>query len=331
MNRDCLPMLLVAVPMLAALSGCAPVTTYRYSAFVPAVRPLPWDGQTPHKSGTISVEGSLTNTAIQPNQFPAIGDTAVLVPNWTAEGSAMVSVSPRVQVGVRAAYASYASSMQSATGTMPVPNAPPSWGVGPELRAAFPLDRHRALWLGMAGNLLSYSVPYAEWTLEGATPPGNGGNCGLSATSCDGYSLTDTRTERHFVYNLGLYPTVNVGREGEYGHVIASLSMTNGFRNDGFTNQASNGSTISSTDPIVIVGAGYGFRVDWLHASALLYYPLTNTSSPVDYGFGLQFMVGVDIDTRPSEPAERAPQPPPESPPPQPAPPPAQEAPPESI
>jgi hypothetical protein len=299
MKRDGL-LLLLAVPALVALSGCAPTTTYRYSAFLPAVRPIPWDGQTPLKPATISIEGSLTGSAIAPNLFPQIGDTAVLVPTWTAEGSAMVSVSPRVQLGVRVAYASYDWTQASATGTMPVPNAPASWGFGPELHAAFPLDMRQVVWLGLAGNVLSYDVPYAEWTLA-SQGPASYATCGPSATSCDGYSLYDTRTENHFVYSLGLYPSINIGPGGEAGHVITVVSMTNGFRNQGFTDQPSNGSTVSSTAPIVIVGAGYGLRYDWLHASALLYHPLTDSSSPVDYTLGFQLTVGVDLETMPAK------------------------------
>jgi hypothetical protein len=49
------------------------------------------------------------------------------------------------------------------------------------------------------------------------------------------------------------------------------------------------------------VGAGYGLRYDWLHASALLYHPLTDSSSPVDYTLGFQLTVGVDLETMPAK------------------------------
>jgi hypothetical protein len=294
MLRDCSRLLLLAIPAVLALSGCAPTTTYRYSAFVPAVRPIPWDGQTPPKAGTISLEGTVTSTTVLPDLTPQIGDTAVLVPQWTAEGSAMISVSPNVQLGVRFADAAYAWAQQSATGTMPVPNAPSSWGLGPELHASFPLDRERRFWLGIAANFMSYDVPYAEWTLLGTGPAAP---CTSSTTCVDGYSLFDTRTEQHWVYSMGLYPSFNVGPGGRYGHIIALASMTNGFRNDGFTDQPTNGSTVSSTDPIVLLGAGYGIRYECLHASALLYHPLTDDSSPVNYGFGAQLTLGVDLET----------------------------------
>ena len=294
MLRSSLSSSIFAAACLAALSACAPTTTYRYSAFVPAVRPIPWDGQTPQQPGTVSLEGSLTSTTVQPNLSPQVGDTAVQLPQWTAEGSVMVAASSRVQIGLRAAYASYAWSQESATGTMPVPNAPPSWGIGPEVHAAFPLDRDHYFWLGIAGNVMSYQVPYAEWTLDGAT---NSPSCG--ALPCSGsYTLTNTSSEPHLVYSLGLYPSFNIGRDGRYGHVVALVSATNGFSNDGFTNVQSNGSTVSSVGPIVIVGGGYGIRYEWLHASALLYEPLTSGSSPVDYGPGVQLTFGVDFDTR---------------------------------
>jgi hypothetical protein len=298
MLRAWLTSLVLAAVSFAALSGCAPTTTYRYSAFVPAVRPIPWDGQTPQKTGTISLEGSATTSTLSPDLFPQIGDTAVMVPQWTTEGSVMVAASSRVQVGVRAAYASYSWATASATGTMPVPGAPASWGVGPELHASFPLDESKRFWLGLAGNVMSYEVPYAEWTLNpGASA--YAGTCGSAPTCTDGYTLFDTKTESHLVYSFGFYPSVNVGRDGRYGHVMAMLSATNGFKNEGFTDVASNGSTVSSVGPIFMTGAGYGIRYEWLHASALLYLPITSSSSPVDYGPGLQVTLGVDVDTRP--------------------------------
>lgn len=287
----------VLVLAALALPACAPTTTYRYSAFVPAVRPIAWDGETPRQAGTLSAEGTLAGTTIEPNLFPQVGDTAVLLPKWTAEGTAVIAVSSRVQLGVRAAYASYDWAQASATGTMPVPGASASWGIGPEIRASFPLDSARRVWLGLAGNIVSYQVPYAEWELQTATPAAS--IC--TATTCDGYSLYDTRTEQHMVYSAGIYPSFDFGPAGRYGHAFGVLSGTNGFKNDGFTNQPSNGSTVETAGPIVIVGAGYGFRHEWMHASALLYWPMTNSSSPVDYGPGVQLTVGVDLETIPQE------------------------------
>jgi hypothetical protein len=234
--RLCLRFRLFTAAALAAscpLAACAPTTTYRYSAFVPAVRPIPWDGQTPQKAGTISVDGSLTHTTVRPDLFPQVGDTAVLLPEWTAEGSAMVALSARVQLGVRAAYASYDWAQASASGTMPVPNAQASWGLGPELRTAFPLDAYRRFWLGIAGNVLSYQIPYAEWTL---LPGGASGSsvCGPSMTCFSGYSLYDTRVESHLVYSLAVVPTFNVDAGGRYGHVVALVSATNGFQTKAF-------------------------------------------------------------------------------------------------
>jgi hypothetical protein len=272
---------------LAALSGCAPTTTYRDSAFVPAVRPIAWDGQTPARAGTLSLAGSVAGATFRENFAPQVGDTAVLVPTWTAEGSAMMSVSSRVQIGVRASYASYAWSQQSAVGTMPIPGSPSSWGVGPQLRASFPLDPEGRFRLGLAGDVLYEQVPYAEWTLASGT---------ACAQCVDGYSLVSTGNEQHMVYSVGLYPTFDVVPGGQYGHLIGLVSATNGFKNDGFSNQPPSGSTVQSVGPIVMVGGGYGVHFDWLRVSALLYKPLTGESSPVDYGPGFELTLGVDLE-----------------------------------
>jgi hypothetical protein len=283
-----LPSTAALLAALGLLAGCAPTTTYRHTAYVPAVRPIPFDGRTA-EMGTMRVEGTLTGSTIAPDLFPGVGSTAVFVPKNTAEGSVMIAASPNVEVGVRAAYASYSWGQASATGTMPMPNAPSSWGAGPEMRLAFPVTKDKRLAIGIAGNLMYYTVPYAEWQLDGPTT-----EC-ASAASC-GYSLANTGSEGHFVYSLGLYPSYAFGHNGEYGHVFGLLAATNGFSNDGFTNTQDTGSTVSAAGPIAILGGGYGVSYEWLRASATVYLPMTSSSSPVDYGPGLMLTVGVNLD-----------------------------------
>jgi hypothetical protein len=283
---------------LAALVGCAPTTQYRYSANVPAVRPIPWDGRTP-SSGSLSVEGSLTHAGILENLVPQVHDTAVLVPEWTAEGSAFVAVSSRFQLGVRAAYSAPEWALPSAVGTMPVPNAPGSWGLGPEMRASFPLDPERRFALGVAGNVLSYQVPYAEWRLTGPQSTSGQAACVPSPTCVSGYSLYDTRSESHLVYSLGIYPSYALGNRGQYGDVVGLVGATNGFKNDGFTNQPTNGSTVDTVGPVVQIGAGYGIHYDGMRAMGLVYWPMTDSHSPVHYGPSAQLAFGVDLDVMP--------------------------------
>lgn len=284
-----------SIVALAALSGCVPpTTTYRYSAYAPAVRPIPFDGRT-SPAGSLHFEGTASNTSVQVNEAPQIHDTALFIPRWTAEGAILLAVSQRVELGVHAAYADYAWAQASALGTMPVPNAPASLGWGPEVRASFPLDDQKKLYLGIAGNFMSYQVPYAEWQLQNAgaaqagSPP-----CATTAAYCDGYSLVDTKSESHTVYSFGVYPSYAFGDRGKYGHVFGLFAGTNGFANDGFTNQPSNGSTVSSVGPIWIAGGGYGIGYEWLRASALVYWPLTDRSSPVEYGPSMMFTIGVN-------------------------------------
>jgi len=283
-----------SVLVLAALTGCAPTTTYRYSAYAPAVRPIPFDGRTP-PAGTLQVEGTVTRSSIQENYAPQIHDTALFIPQWTVEGAILLAVSSHVELGVRAAYADYAWAQPSAVGTMPVPNAPASLGWGPELRLSFPLDEEKRWAIGVAGNFMSYQVPYAEWTLANAGVANTGSPpCSTSAASCDGYTLVDTKTESHTVYSLGIYPSYAFGDHGMYGHVFGLFDATNGFANDGFTNQASNGSTVTAVGPMWIVGGGYAISYEWIKASALVYWPMTDHSSAVEYGPGLMFTLALN-------------------------------------
>ena len=89
--------------LLAALGGaavaCAPMTTYRNTAYVPAVRPVPWDGKGPQAPALV-LEGSATYTAVSENLTPQVGDTALLIPRATFEGSALFALSKNVQLGI---------------------------------------------------------------------------------------------------------------------------------------------------------------------------------------------------------------------------------------
>jgi hypothetical protein len=287
--------LLFAAGALGALSGCAPTTQYRYSASIPAVRPIAWDGRLP-KSGSLTVEGSLTHTDIGTKLFPQPHDTAVWVPEWTGEAAALVALGSHVQVGLRGAYASYDWARESAAGTMPVPGASATTAFGPEVRLVFPLDPERRWAIGIAGNYMLYQVPFAEWVLTGPGSSAGTPTCVPSPTCVDGYELHDTRAESHWVYDLGLYPSYAIGDGGRYGNVVLLLAATSGFKNDGFTNQPTNGSTVDSVGPIFVAGIGYGFRYEAMHASALLFKPMTDSGAPVEYNVGVQLALGVDLD-----------------------------------
>jgi hypothetical protein len=282
--------------LLGAPSGCAPTTSYRYTAFAPAVRPLAWDGRAA-AGGTLRLEGTITHSNVETNYAPQIHDTALFVPEWTAEGSAMLAVTSEIEVGVRGSYAAYQWADPSAAGTMPLPSEPGTWGVGPELRVAVPFDKDRRFALGVAANIMRYSVPYAEWSLTGPqSPNGQTVPCTPSSTCVNGYSLYDQQTESHLVYSFGLYPSIAIGDRGEYGHAFAMIGGTNGFKNDGFTDKPTNGSSVDVIGPVWLVGAGYGFSYDALRVSGMLFRPFTNSDSAVNYSFGFQLNVGVNID-----------------------------------
>jgi hypothetical protein len=251
------------------------------------------------------VEGSATHASVLANPAPQIHDTAMLVPEWSVEGFAGFSVSRDVELGVRGYYAAYDWASPSAEGTMPLPSKPATWGVGPELRIAVPLDRESRFVLGIAGNLLRYETPYAEWTLTGpGSPNGVATPCSPSPTCVAGstatgayYQLYDERSESHLVYSFGVYPSMRVGGPGDsLGHVFLYFGGMNGFSNDGFTDTPTNGSTVSVTGPVWMVGAGYALVVDPVRLAGMAYKPLTDGSSPIDYGVGLQLTLGLAFD-----------------------------------
>jgi hypothetical protein len=283
------------VAMLAA-GGCAPTSTYRYTGLTPAVRPLAWDGRAA-PGGTLRVEGTITHANVETNETPGLNDTALLVPEWTVDGSVMLALSSELEVGLRGSYAAYQWAAPSAQGTLPLPSQPATWGIGPEVRVAIPFDAKRHFALGIAANMMRYETPYAEWTLTGpASPNGQAVPCTPSAVCTSGYSLFDAGNESHLVYSFGLYPSFALGDAGEYGHVFILFGGTNGFKNDGFADTPTNGSSIDVIGPVWMVGGGYGFSYDALRASAMLFRPITDHSSAVDYAVGFQMSLGVNVD-----------------------------------
>jgi hypothetical protein len=294
----------VLFPFLTSLLllGCeAPLQTFRYTGVTPAARPLAWDGRA-SKAGSLRLDGSMTQETVIQNRTPVLHDTALFVPEWTAEGSAAIAVTDEVEIGLRGSYASYDWATTSAAGTMPLPSKPSTWGVGPELRVAIPFDDKKQFVLGLAANLTRNQVPYAEWSLTGASSP-NGvlTPCTPSRTCVEGapgnyYVLHDERSESHLTYSLGVYPSIAFGDNAEYGHAFLLINATNGFANDGFTDTPTNGSSIRVTGPLWILGAGYGISVDWVHAAGSVFVPITDEQSPVNYGVGFQLTLGANLE-----------------------------------
>jgi len=131
------------------------------------------------------------------------------------------------------------------------------------------------------------------------------------------YSLGTSGTESDLVYSFGIVPSYAFGDEGQYGHVFGGITATTGFQNQGFTNTQQSGSSVSTFWPFWIFSAGYAGSIDMLRLSAMIYKPVTDESSPVNYGLGFIFTVGLAIpawDPRHTDYSE--PPPPPSEPPP---------------
>ena len=294
--------ILSASAACSALWACTPSTPYRYSALVPAARPLAWNGRTA-TDGSLRVEGTLNAATVNENISPKLHDTAVWVPKATVDTNAAIAVAPGVEVGGRFSYASFAWARQSANGTMPIPNSPAVYGVGPELRVTVPLDREKKFALGFAGNVMRYMIPVAEWTkTAGCTAPAT---CVTDTSTSElggtTYKLTDHRVDGHWVYNVGLYPSMALGDRGDLGHVIGYLGFHLAFENDGFTDTKNTKGAAEGAGPLTILGAGYGFSAQPFRVAFMLYKPLTGRDSPVSYGLGGFLSIGVDLELWQSE------------------------------
>jgi hypothetical protein len=279
---------------LVTFTACTPDAPYRYTALVPAAHPLAWDGRTA-KDGELRVEGTIGGNSIGQNAAPQLHDTALHVPDVTLQGALFLAVAPGLELGGRYTYSSYAWSEISAAGTPPLPSHPSVSGFGPELHLSVPLDKRKRFALGLAGNLMNYTTPYAEWQAVSSCAPGP--TCFVDTSTIGGnspYSLFAERSETHWTTNIAIYPSMNVATDSSAGHAFAGLSAHTGFKNDGFTNAGQNGSTLQDAGLIFFFGAGYGIDLAPAHLAAMIALPLS--SSPIAYGLTGFLSLGADIE-----------------------------------
>lgn len=286
-----LPLFLIA---LLGLPACSTPSPYRYSAMVPAARPIPFDGRTAEK-GTLRVEGAVTKSEVDRRDFPQLHDTAVWVPHTQLEASGAIAVSRKVEIGARFAYTNFDWARASAVGTMPFPNKPSMWGVGPEVRATFPLDREQRFAIGIAGHFMQYRMPIGRWSRTPSCAAGD--TCQVDPSSGGTiYRLDEQRLESRWTYAMGVYPTVAFGDRGRYGHLIGHVGWVEGFQNDGFTDTTSSNGEVKSAGAITILGLGYGIRVKPARLAVMTFAPMTSSSAPVRYLYGAFLTLGFDLD-----------------------------------
>jgi hypothetical protein len=273
-------LLAYSAALAAGVLGCVPQTTYRYTALTPAAKPIPWDGRG-SPAGTLHLEGSATETdeRIVPQQA-GLHRTALYVSGFNVDGAVLIEPAEGVAVGVRGSYAAYGWSHESTYGTMPLPDRPSIFGIGPEFRASIPFDHGHVFALGIAANALHYDIPWAEYTRQGCGGPDT---C-LGVGTRGDYALSNHGSEDFFVLTAGLYPNVALGPHGKYGQVFAMAAITQGFHNDGFTNVRSSNGKIGE-HAVDLLGGGYGFHAEWVSIAAGLYTPVMEDDQHV-YGPG---------------------------------------------
>jgi hypothetical protein len=262
---------------VALLASCIPNSPYRYSAMIPAARPLAWDGRTA-QAGTLRVEGALSRAYVYDNPAPHLHDSALLVPELMVDGAAAIAVTRGFEMGARVAYASYEWTVPSADGTMPIPSRPSLFGAGPELRGTIYFGKS-GFGLGFAGNVLHFDIPYAEWA---QTTPG-------SAV----YRLDQEGSDGFWTTSVGVYPSYSFGPQ--YGHIFASLTAHTAFKNDGFTDAQSIDGRVQTAGFVPILSVGYGVDIEVVRVSGRLYMPLSDGGSTVSYAPGVMFTVGLHL------------------------------------
>ncbi len=278
-------------------AGCVPMTQYRYTGMTPAPRPVAWDGYPSH-AGELHGDVTVTHTDVVENLLPQLHDTALNVASTTIEGNASITPVRGLDIGLRWSYASYAWTEPTALGTMPLPTGTSLFGIGPEIRGSFFVDHDKHFAIGFAASAMLYQIPWAAYTL---------GSDGMT------YSLATTGTDSDWTLAIGVYPSYSFGPDGRYGTVFGMVGAHTSFRNDGFTNVASNGSTITQDGFVPLFGGGYGIHAPYFHVNVMAYLPLTMDSTA--WGPGVMLTVGVDLPLwtpRPRRPAPPVVQPEPE-------------------
>ncbi len=275
------------------MTACAPASSYRNVGFIPAARPLPWDGRTAN-AGHLRLEATATAEGISTKGSPGVHDSALYASHLTLDGLAALALTNGLEIGIRYSYAAYSWRGASADGTPPLPSHPALWGLGPELRATIPLDAQKRFALGFAGNALAYQMPYAAWKRVSSCTPG--ATCFVDETALGqgtAYVLDHDGTESHWAMNFAVYPSFELVENEKAGHIFAGISAHSGFKNDGFTDTAQSGGAIESAPFIFFVGGGYGVDIDHLRFAGMLAAPLNG--SQVQYGPAAFFSFGGDL------------------------------------
>lgn len=217
---------------------------------------------------------------------------ALHVPQTTLDGVATIAATRGLELGVRYSHGFYSDGNATAMGTTSLVSEIPTMGLGPEVRGTIRFDKSGDFALGFGGNVMAYRIPTGVWfEVHECTP---GPDC-VSTSEADSSGTTkyfrlggvDNRGDLEPVTNAAALASYQFAG-GRFGHVFAGVGHHTGFRNR-FT-FASPGSGV-----VLLVGGGYGIKVDHFRASIAVGHALTNSNSPIDYGLSGFFTLGLEI------------------------------------
>jgi hypothetical protein len=245
----------------------------------------------------LRLEGAVATTTVHGN-YP----TGLHVPKSIADGSAVLALLDVLEIGGRMSYGPYSQDGPTSQNAVPpIPSREGTFGIGPEIRGTVRFGRSGDFALGLAGNVLEYRIPYANWVRDDT--------CSLGPTCVDAlseldllgapagvlrYRLQNSGTAHREVFNVALFASQQIAH-GQGGHLFAAVGAHTGFENDGFTDDPSL-PAFKTAASVYVLGLGYGIRACPLRGSTSLAFPLTNSDSAIAYDqpqFGLT--VGVDI------------------------------------
>ncbi len=252
---------LVWLTLFVWLVGCAPATTYRRTALVPAPR---GDTFTNRVRGVAELAGQ-AGYSIAPADRTGrvVGDPGLYVTTAQFGAHARFRLGRYFVVGAEGRFG-HSELSEAMVGVPPLEGV--TWGLGPTLSVHFPVSER--VHLGIASAVWMQSVPWSTWELvEGGAPPG-------TQTFRDGdatYRISEATADVLPMFRLSFGVEADLN---EWFSLFGAVSLQNALLNIGFDDEPRDGSTLSADHLGVVPNIGASFRHEALLVRVQYYVPV---------------------------------------------------------
>jgi len=225
-------------------------------------------------------QAQVAGSHVEEEDFPELHDDALWVPEFELNASGMFGVIDILDLGFLITYAHGSWANRSAYGTPPMPSdGKHLFAIGPQLGIG-------SKFLGgklFAGGYLSLQyirIPWSEWELVDPANP--------LYSSC--YRVSREGADSDLYYRLGMYFG---GRPVEWLALNIGIVLHASWLNDGFSNDASSGSTLEHGMPLVMPLIGARVDIKPVFLETFMTFPLS-TEKELDY-FPIGWSAGIGV------------------------------------